>query len=225
MLYLSNMKKHRGKQIVQITSPQIEAYAEDHTTPESDEIAALVASSNDVLEYTDMLSGRVVGQFLKIIIQISGAKRALEIGTFTGYSAIMMAEALPDDGKVTTIEMNMRYQILAEQHFRKTVHRHKIEMIKGNAREIIPGIDQMFDLVYMDADKLQYQFYFENILPKVNSGGIIITDNVLWDGTVLYPQDHKAQAIADFNKAVSTDERVDQVMLPVRDGIFVIRKK
>jgi caffeoyl-CoA O-methyltransferase len=105
------------------------------------------------------------------------------------------------------------------------VHRNKIEMIKGNAREIIPGIDQMFDLVYMDADKLQYQFYFENILPKVNSGGIIITDNVLWDGTVLYPQDHKAQAIADFNKAVSTDERVDQVMLPVRDGIFVIRKK
>lgn len=219
------MKKHRGKPIVQITNPEIEKYAEEHTSPESEEIKALIKSSDEELEYIDMLSGQLVGQLLKMIVQISGAKRILEVGTFTGYSAIMMAEALPEDGKITTLEMNLRYQKISEQHFSKSTQAHKIELIKGNAQEVIPELEEEFDLVYLDADKLRYAFYFEQVLPKLQEGGILITDNVLWDGTVLNPTDHKAQAIADFNAKVKEDERVEQVLLPVRDGVLIIRKK
>lgn len=219
------MKKHRGKPIVQITHPDIEKYAEAHTTEESAEIKALIKSSDEELEYIDMLSGQLVGQLLKMIIQISGAKRILEVGTFTGYSAIMMAEALPEDGKITTLEMNLRYQKISEKHFAESAQSHKIELIKGNAQEIIPQIEEEFDLVYLDADKLRYEYYFEQVLPKLKKGGLLITDNVLWDGTVLQPTDHKAQAIADFNAKVNEDERVEQVLLPVRDGVLIIRKK
>lgn len=219
------MKKHRGKPIVQITNPEIEKYAETHTTEESAEIKALIQSSDEELDYIDMLSGQLVGQLLKMIIQISGAKRILEVGTFTGYSAIMMAEALPEDGKITTLEMNLRYQKISEKHFAESSQSHKIELIKGNAQEIIPQMEAEFDLVYLDADKLRYEYYFEHVLPKLKTGGLLITDNVLWDGTVLNPTDHKAQAIADFNAKVNEDERVEQVLLPVRDGVLIIRKK
>ena len=219
------MKKHRGKPIVQITDPEIEAYAGYHTTPESEEIKALIESSDKALDYIDMLSGQLVGQMLKMIVKISGAKRILEIGTFTGYSAIMMAEALPEEGEITTLEMNLRYQELSEKHFRGSAQRHKIELKKGNALEIIPGLNEEFDLVYLDADKLNYEQYFELVMPILKPGGLLITDNVLWDGTVLNPIDNKAQAIDQFNKKVKEDERVEQLLLPVRDGVLIIRKK
>ncbi|MFV1884982.1 MAG: O-methyltransferase [Balneola sp.] len=218
------MKKHRGKPVVQITDETINRYSEIHTTPESEEINRLVNSSNEQLEYIDMLSGRVVGQLLKMLIKISGAKRVLEVGTFTGYSAIMMAEALPYDGEVITLEMNLRYQEIAQYHFSDSKVGHKITMIKGNAQKTIDLIEGEFDLVYLDGDKLRYSFYYEKILPKLKTGGLIIADNVLWDGTVLNPEDHKAKAITEFNKFVAEDERVEQVLLPIRDGVNVIRK-
>lgn len=218
------MKKHRGKQVVSITDPNIDRYAEEHTTPESEDILKLIESSDEKLEYIDMLSGRIVGQLLKMLIKISGAKRVLEIGTFTGYSAIMMAEALPENGEVITLEMNLRYQELAQKHFDASNIGSKITMVRGNAQQTIEELDGEFDLVYLDGDKLRYTYYFENIVSKLKSGGLIIADNVLWDGTVLNPEDHKAQAISDFNKLVATDKRVEQVVLPVRDGVNVIRK-
>lgn len=219
------MKKHRGKPVIPINDPRIQNYAERLTTPESDEIRTVVSSSDKELEYIDMLSGNLVGQLLKMLIYISGARRILEIGTFTGYSAIMMAEALPEDGKVITLEMNLRYQALAEKHFNLSEHSSKIELIKGDAREIITQMNEEFDLVYLDGDKMRYAFYFEKALPLLKSGGLLVADNVLWDGTVLEPEDHKARAIANFNEMVSKDDRVEQVLLPVRDGVFIIRKK
>ncbi len=218
------MKKHRGKPIVPVTPHEIEAYAEAHTTPESDEIKQLILSSDEQLEYIDMLSGNLVGQFLKMLVKISGAKRILEIGTFTGYSAIMMAEALPEDGKIITLEMNLKYLEISQRHFEQSKVGHKIELRRGNAQKIIPVLEGLFDLVYLDGDKLRYSFYFEEVLPKLKPGGLIVADNVLWDGMVLNPEDLKSQAIADFNKKVAEDNRVEHVLLPVRDGINLIRK-
>ncbi|MBO6524268.1 MAG: class I SAM-dependent methyltransferase [Balneolaceae bacterium] len=218
------MKKHRNKPAVPITDPKISEYSEKHTSPESVEITKVIESSDSQLQYIDMLSGRVVGQFLKMLIKISGAKRVLEIGTFTGYSAITMAEALPEDGEVITLEMNLKYQKIAQTHFKDSGVGHKIKMIKGNAKKTIDALEGEFDLAYLDGDKLRYLFYFEKILEILKPGGLIIADNVLWDGTVLNPEDPKAKAIAEFNKFVAADERVEQVLLPIRDGVNVIRK-
>ena len=135
-----------------------------------------------------------------------------------------MAEALPKDGIIYTIEMNLRYQRLAETHFEKSKHASKIRLIKGNAQENIDRIDEELDLVYLDGDKLRYQFYVEKVLPKLKAGGLIIADNVLWDGMVIDPEDHKSQAIADFNRFVNEDPRVEVVLLPIRDGVSLIRK-
>jgi caffeoyl-CoA O-methyltransferase len=218
------MKKHRKKTIVQITDSKIDSYSEHHTTPESEDILSLIKSSDDELEYIDMLSGRVVGQLLKMIIKISGAKRVLEIGTFTGYSAVMMAEALPIDGELITLEMNFRYQKIAQKHFESCKVGNKIKMIKGNAQQTIKELEGSFDLVYLDGDKLRYEFYYESVMPLLKSGSLIIADNVLWDGMVLDPEDEKSKAIAAFNKMVADDKRVEQVLLPIRDGVNVIRK-
>jgi caffeoyl-CoA O-methyltransferase len=218
------MKKHRGKPIVPISEQRIEKYAEEYSVKDSEELKALIESSDDELEFIDMLSGSVVGGLLQQLIKITGAKTILEIGTFTGYSAIKMAEALPDDGVIYTIEMNLRYQKLAETHIQKSKHFKKIKLIKGNAQQSINQINEHLDLVYLDGDKLRYQFYVEKVLPKLKTGGLIIADNVLWDGMVLDPPDHKSQAIADFNRFISEDSRVEVVLLPIRDGVSLIRK-
>lgn len=218
------MKKHRGKPIVPISDKRIDKYAEDHSIDDSEELKALIDSSDQALEYIDMLSGSIVGGLLQQLIKLSGAKTILEIGTFTGYSAIKMAEVLPDDGRVFTIEMNLKYQNLAESHFEKSSHKSKIVLIRGNAQESIDFVHSELDLVYLDADKLRYQFYVEKVLPKLKKGGLIVADNVLWDGMVLEPQDQKSQAIDDFNRFIKEDARVEVVLLPIRDGVSLIRK-
>jgi caffeoyl-CoA O-methyltransferase len=219
------MKKHRGNPIVPISDLRIEKYAEKYSKSDSDELKHLIASSNELLEYIDMLSGPIVGGLLQQLIKISKAKTVLEIGTFTGYSAIKMAEALPEDGEVYTLEMNLKYQKIAESHFKKSLHANKIRLIKGNAQQTLDLLDVTFDLVYLDGDKLRYQFYVDKVLPKLISGGLIVADNVLWDGAVLNPQDHKSQSIADFNRNMKLDSKVEVILLPIRDGLSIIRKK
>lgn len=224
MSYLSIMKKHRDKPNVQITDRQVEEYSLRMTTNESEQVKDLIALSRSELEYVDMLSGNLVGQLLKMLIKISGAKRILEIGTFTGYSAITLAEALPRDGKIITIEMNILYQELAERHFKKFDTQNKVTLMKGNAQELIEDTEGYFDLIFLDADKVSYSFYYEQALNKLESGGLVVVDNVLWNGAVLAPADHKSEALDQFNKKVKEDERVEQVLLPVRDGVTIIRK-
>jgi len=218
------MKKHRGKPIVPVSDHRIEKYAEMHSVKDSAELISLIESSKDALEYIDMLSGTIVGGLLQLIIKITGAKTILEIGTFTGYSAIKMAEALPEGGLVCTIEVNKKFQLMAEAHFKKSAQMSKIRLIKGNAQQEIDLIDLKFDMIYLDGDKLRYKFYVEKVLPKLKTGGVIVADNVLWDGTVLNPEDNKAQAIADFNQFIIADPRLEVVLLPIRDGVSLIRK-
>lgn len=208
-----------------MSGDNIEKYALEMTTPESEALKSLVSSSGAELEYIDMLSGNLVGQLLKVLIQISGAKRVLEIGTFTGYSALTMAEALPDNGKVVTLEMNQRYQDLALKHFDEYDKNEKIQLLKGNAKELINELEGLFDLIFIDADKLSYEFYYEHTIDKLNTGGLIVVDNVLWGGAVLEPKDQKAEALDVFNRKVAQDSRVEQVLLPLRDGVTLIRKK
>jgi caffeoyl-CoA O-methyltransferase len=203
----------------------LEEYALLHTTDDSPLIKELIAASEEDLEFTDMLSGRLVGRLLAILIKISGARRVLEIGTFTGYSALTMAEALPNDGELYTCEYNERYESIARKFFSKSEHSGKINLVMGKALATIPDIEGSFDFVFLDADKINYPEYYEIVLPRLNEGGLMVIDNVFWDGQVLTHESEKAEAIDQLNEMIVADERVEQVMLPVRDGITIVRKK
>ncbi len=205
--------------------PDIENYAHAHTTPESELVAELIEASRQDLEHIDMLSGRVVGRLLAMMVRISGAKRVLEVGTFSGFSALSMAEALPKDGKLITCEYNERYEKLARSFFEKSKDGHKIDLRMGPALETIAELDETLDLVFLDADKINYPNYYEAILPKMKRGGLMIIDNVLWSGAVLDPDDEKSAAIDRLNRMLVVDERVEEVMLTVRDGITLLRKR
>lgn len=202
----------------------VEEYAIDHTSEDSLLIQELIKASEEELQYTDMLSGRQVGRLLAILIKISGAKRVLEIGTFTGYSALTMAEALPADGELFTCEYNERYEEIARSFFDKSKAGDKIRLLMGPALETIPTIDGDFNFIFLDADKNNYPNYYELILPRLKKGGLMVIDNVLWDGEVLHPKDDKTKSIDQLNKQIAADPSVEQVMLTVRDGVTVVRK-
>lgn len=202
----------------------VEAYAVEHTTEESPLLQELAAKTRDELEYSDMLSGRVVGRLLSILIKISGANKVLEVGTFTGFSALTMAEALPKDGEIFTCEYNERYEKIARTFFKKSEFGSKITLLMGQALETIPKIKGDFDFVYMDADKVNYPNYYEMILPRLNKGGLMAIDNVLWSGEVLSPETDNAKAIDKLNKMIKEDQSVEQVLLTVRDGLMIVRK-
>lgn len=219
------MKKHRNNPVANITEPRIDTYADKNSSSEPDHILELVRSSDEELEYIDMLSGRQVGQLLRMFIRSLKAERVLEVGTFTGYSALMMADLMPDHGELITVEMNIRYQDLAEKHFNAFDKRGIIRLIKGNGREVIKEMRGHFDLIYLDADKMSYPEYFEESLRLLRKDGLLIADNTLWDGTVLQPEDQKASRIDEFNRLVSDDNRVEQVLLPIRDGLTIAAKR
>lgn len=204
---------------------EIEEYAAEATTPESELVQELVEVSNENLEYVDMISGRVVGRLLAILIKISGAKRVLEIGTFSGYSALSMAEALPADGELITCEYNERYEKLARSFFQKSEHSHKITLRMGKALDTIEQLNGSFDFIFLDADKVNYPAYFKKLLPMLEVNGLMAIDNVLWSGSVLHPDDEKAKAIDELNGMIRNEEQVEQVMLTIRDGLTLVRKR
>jgi caffeoyl-CoA O-methyltransferase len=174
-----------------------------------------------------MLSGHLQGRILKMLTQMIGAKTILELGTFTGYSALCFAEALPEDGMVHTVDDNDELEEFAYSFFEQSEHGHKIVQHIGKALEVIPTIDAQFDLVFLDADKREYQAYYDAVFDKIPSGGYILADNTLWDGKVIEtvdPRDKQTVSLLAFNDFVANDPRVETVILPLRDGLTLIRK-
>lgn len=173
-----------------------------------------------------MLSGKVQGQFLSIISSLLQPKRILEVGTFTGYSALCLAKGLQADGKLFTIELREQDAAIAKNYFNQSAYANQIIQLTGNAKEIISTLDEMWDIVFIDADKTGYINYYELTLPRLKKGGLIIADNVLFHGEVLEAdiKGKNAKAIHAFNEHVAMDSRVEQMMLTIRDGVMLIRK-
>lgn len=204
-----------------------ESYASQHTSPDEALLAEIQASTLAHHPHAHMLSSPVQGKFLQFISTIINPKYVLEIGTFTGYSAICMAKGLVKGGELHTIELRDEDAATAEANFSKSAFAEQINLHIGNARDIIPTINREWDLVFIDADKTGYQAYYELVLPRLSERGLIIADNVLFHGQVLEENISGKNAIAidQFNKKVAADERVEQVMLTIRDGLFMIKKK
>ncbi|MEX0929529.1 MAG: class I SAM-dependent methyltransferase [Balneolales bacterium] len=208
-----------------LIDPDLSRYAYEHTTPESSLLTQLIEKTQSELEYSEMLSGRVEGRFLSMLVKISGARNILEIGMFTGFSALMMAEALPPGGKIITCDVNEYYAGIARSFFERSPHADRIEVRIGKAVETIPSLSGPFDLAFIDADKDLYPDYYKLILPKISEGGMIILDNALRSGEVLKPETRQAKAIDRVNKMIQQDDDVENVLLTVRDGIQLVRKK
>lgn len=206
---------------------KISEYIENHTSDEGTLMYALNRETHLKTFYPNMLSGKVQGKFLEMIVHMLQPKRILEIGTFTGYSALAMAKALPKNGLLYTIDNNEEIESFARHFFEKSSCGDKIRFLLGDARILIPKLEETFDLVFIDAEKAQYLNYYEAALKKLGKGGFILADNVLWGGKVVYDDkkpDKETRGIRKFNDFVKQDSRVEQVMLSIRDGLLLIRK-
>jgi caffeoyl-CoA O-methyltransferase len=214
---------------MEFISKELSAYCEAHSTEESNALKALNRETHAKILMPRMLSGHLQGRFLSMISHMLQPKRILEIGTFTGYSAICLAEGLAKGGELITIDNNEELRKIAQDHVSKAGFEHQIKLITGQASEEIEKLNGEFDLVFIDADKSNYAHYFEQVIDKVRQGGIIIADNVLWSGKVLEDQTEKTDkdtaALMAFNKQVMLDKRVENVLLPIRDGLMMIRKR
>lgn len=210
-----------------IVSKELESYAESHTTDVAPLFYALRDETFAKMSSPGMQVGRTEGQFLRLLAKLVGAKRILEIGMFTGYSGLMMAEALPDDGELITCDVNPKAEEMAKRYHAQSAHGRKIKIRMGPALETIKTLKPPFDMVFIDADKENYPAYWDAVMPLVRSGGIIVGDNVLWSGRVVDPNanDEDTVAIRAFNDKIQADERVENVLLSVRDGMMLARKK
>ena len=209
-----------------MTDPyQIEEYIEAHTTAPDDVLQELYRHTYLHEMNPRMMSGPVQGKFLQFLCQMLKPQRVLEIGTYTGYAAICIARGLPEGGKLVTIEANREYEDTLRHYFDKAQVGEKIELILGDAKAVIPTLNETFDLVFIDADKVSYPTYYNMVMEKVRPGGFILADNVLWDGKVLNVQtkERDTQALIAFNDMVQNDPRVENVLLPIRDGLMMIR--
>lgn len=203
----------------------VEAYAEAHTTPPDALLAELAAETRATMSAPQMLTGTIEGRFLELLVHASGAKRILEIGTFTGYSALSMAAALPEDGRIDTLDIEPKHAEVAQRYFDRSRHGAKIALHLGPALESIGKLEGEFDLVFIDADKGGYDEYYEAVLPRLSARGLIAIDNTLWSGRVLDPQDEDTRKIAALNDKLAADERVVAVQLTVRDGVTLVRRR
>ncbi len=210
----------------QIVSDDLERYAAAHTTPLPPLLAELVRETEArFADRAQMLCGQVEGQFLQMLVAMSGARRVLEIGTFTGFSALMMAGGLPADGELTTLELSAEHAEFARGYFARSEHGGKIRLIEGPALDSLKTLAGPFDFAFIDADKTGYAAYYDAVLPMLSDRGSIAVDNVLREGNVLNPKDEGDRAIVAFNEKVANDARVVQVLTTVRDGVMLVRKK
>jgi len=210
-----------------IVPEEIERYAEAHTTPPPPLLAELAAETQATLRSPQMLTGPIEGRLLEQLVFVSGARRVLELGTYSGYSSLSMAAALPPDGRIDTCEVDERHAEVARRYIARSPYADRITVHLGPALETIARLEGEFDLVFIDADKPNYVNYYEAVLPRLSPRGLIVADNTLWSGRVVNPEpdDASTEAIAAFNDRVRQDERVVCVQLTVRDGVTLIRRR
>lgn len=218
ILYLSNMN---------LTTENIFRYAEAHTSPQEPVLKEITEYTFSNLLFPEMLSGQLQGQFLSMLSMLLRPVRILEIGTFTGYSAICLAKGLRENGKITTIEYNAELEKPLRTFFDKSGYSPVIDLLIGDAIHLIPALEGEFDLIFIDADKKNYLTYYKMLLPKLAPGGILLADNVLWQGKVADPAITDSQTITfrEFNDFVNSDESTIKVLLPIRDGLYMVMKK
>lgn len=209
-----------------LTTP-LDDYIAAHSSPEGDYLYRLFRATHVEILAPQMASGHIQGRLLKFIVKMIRPKRILEIGTFTGYSALCMAEGLDEGSKIMTFEVEDELEDFTRRWIEGSEHASKVEFIIGDALEIVPGMGERFDMVFMDGNKREYIKYYELAMEYLNDGGWILADNTLWDGHVIEPerQDAQTNGVRAFNDLVRNDDRVEVVMLPLRDGLTIIRKK
>jgi predicted O-methyltransferase YrrM len=208
-----------------LVSQQLETYIEQFSSTEDPILAELSRETHLKVQMPQMVSGHIQGQFLEMISGLIQPKRILEIGTYTGYSAICLARGLKEDGLLYTIDINEELQPMCARYFEKAGLSQKIKHLTGNALNIIPELNETFDLVFIDADKVNYSNYYNLVFPKVRTGGFIIADNVLWSGKVVEEKkDKDTLAIHQYNELIAKDERVKSFILSLRDGLNIVQK-
>lgn len=217
------------RQVVGYTGEDsLEEYISAHIEPESTLLYNLYRETNLHLLNPRMASGHIQGRLLKMLVSMIRPNTVLEIGTFTGYATLCMAEGLPEDGVIHTIEIDDELESFIEKWIKKSQFMDKIQLHIGDSLEIVPALNLKFDLIFLDGEKRQYVNYYERFFDFLNSGGYIIVDNTLWDGHVAdpaYDKDEQTMAIKAFNERVNSDKRVEVSMIPLRDGLSIIRKK
>ena len=209
-------------------SEALEQYILQHSDAESPLLSAMVRDANVHLLRPRMLSGHIQASFIKMMCRMVGASKILEIGTFTGYTALAMAETLDEKGKIDTIEIDDEMEPFINRYVAQSPHGDKIRLHIGDAVDVIPQLTEVYDLVFIDADKRLYKTYYNLIFDKVRKGGVILADNTLWDGKVLHdpaPSDRQTIGVMEFNDYVAADTRVEKTMVPLRDGLTIIWKK
>jgi len=208
-----------------LVSSEIEQYIEQHSSPEAPVLKELNRETHVKIQMPQMLSGHLQGQFLEMLSRMLQPKRILEIGTYTGYSGLCLANGLTEGGQLYTIDINEELQPMVEQYITKAGLANKVKQLIGDARQIIPTLNETFDLVFIDADKINYSAYYDLVFDKVRTGGYIVADNVLWSAKVLLEKkDKDTVAIDNYNKKVAADTRVENFILPLRDGLNIARK-
>jgi caffeoyl-CoA O-methyltransferase len=208
-----------------IVPEEIEQYAETHTTDPGDLLRRLADETRATLDRPQMLTGTLEGRFLEFLVFATRAERVLEVGTYSGYSAISMANALPSGGHIDTCEVDERHAEVARRYIQEAGHADRITIHLGPAMETIARLQGEFDFVFIDADKVNYMNYYEALLPRLAEGGLMAIDNTLWSGRVLETeQDESTRAIAELNDHIAADERVISVQLTVRDGVTLVRR-
>ena len=204
------------------------AYCEDHTSPEDELLLHITRETHAKVLIPRMLSGHLQGKVLELLVKMLQPQVILEIGTYTGYSGLCMARGLGANGKLITLDINDELESMVRGFFERSGLASKIDYRLGNALDIIPTLEDRFDMVFIDADKANYNKYYELVIERVNPGGIILADNVLWSGKVLVGPGQKidkdTQALLDYNRMVQEDPRVENVLLPIRDGLMMARK-
>ena len=204
---------------------EIQKYLEDHTKSRDGVLEDLDRRTHVEMLMPQMITGHVQGNFLSLLVGLCNANRILEIGSFTGYATICMARALPEDGKVVTLEKNKEFKNLANRFWKEAQVENKIEQHFGNALDLLKDLEGPFDIIYIDASKKDYRKFYKLCFPLLKIGGLLVADNVLWSGKVVYdPEESISHELDHFNKLIKEDDRVENVILPLRDGIHLARK-